>query len=42
MPPWGSIIGQKKVVEVTAYVLSKHREGEPVYEYGTVVPTVTE
>ncbi len=28
MPPWGSIIGPKKVTEVAAVVLSKHQEGE--------------
>jgi mono/diheme cytochrome c family protein len=42
MPPWGSIIGAKKVVEVTAYVLSKHEEGEPIHEHGTVLPAVSE
>jgi mono/diheme cytochrome c family protein len=41
MPPWGSIIGAKKVVEVTAYVLSKHSEGEPIHEYGIVLPAAT-
>lgn len=30
MPPWGSIIGAKKVAEVAAVVLSKHKEGEPI------------
>lgn len=30
MPPWGSIIGAKKVAEVAAVVLSKHREGESI------------
>jgi cytochrome c oxidase cbb3-type subunit 3 len=30
MPGWGSVLGAKKVSEVTAYVLSKHKEGEPV------------
>lgn len=41
MPPWGSIIGAKKVLEVVSYVLSKHQEGEPIQEYG-VLPAVTE
>ena len=36
-----AIIGAKKVLEVTAYLLSKHHEGEPIYEYG-IVPAVTE
>jgi hypothetical protein len=30
MPPWGSIIGAKKVAEVAAVVLSKHKPGEPI------------
>jgi hypothetical protein len=30
MPPWGSIIGPKKVAEVAAVVLSKHQPGEPI------------
>lgn len=30
MPPWGSIIGAKKVAEVAAVVLSKHKEGEQI------------
>lgn len=30
MPGWGPVLGAKKVSEVTAFVLSKHQEGEPV------------
>ncbi|MBI3886705.1 MAG: c-type cytochrome [Opitutae bacterium] len=30
MVAWGPVIGQKKVAEAVAYVLSHHREGEPV------------
>jgi cytochrome c oxidase cbb3-type subunit 3 len=30
MPTWGPILGQKKMTEVVAYVLSYHREGEPM------------
>lgn len=30
MPGWASVLGAKKVSEVTAYILSKHREGEPI------------
>ena len=30
MPTWGPVLGAKKIGEVTAYILSKHREGEPV------------
>jgi cytochrome c oxidase cbb3-type subunit 3 len=30
MPTWGPVLGAKKVSEVTAYILSKHKEGEPI------------
>lgn len=30
MPTWGPVLGQKKISEVVAYVLSKHKEGEPI------------
>jgi cytochrome c oxidase cbb3-type subunit 3 len=30
MPPWESVLGAKKISEATAYVLSKHQEGEAV------------
>jgi cytochrome c oxidase cbb3-type subunit 3 len=30
MPTWGPILGQKKIGEVVAYVLSHHKEGEPI------------
>jgi cytochrome c oxidase cbb3-type subunit 3 len=30
MPTWGPVLGAKKIGEVTAYILSKHKEGEPV------------
>lgn len=30
MPPWGPVLGSKKISEVVAYVLSYHHEGEPV------------
>ncbi len=30
MPTWGPVLGAKKITEVVAYILSKHREGEPI------------
>jgi cytochrome c oxidase cbb3-type subunit 3 len=30
MPTWGPVLGAKKISEVTAYILSKHHEGEAV------------
>ncbi len=30
MPTWGPVLGQKKTVEVVAYVLSRHHKGEPI------------
>lgn len=30
MPAWGPVIGAQKSAEVVAYILSHHREGEPV------------
>ena len=34
MPPWEPVLGVGRVVEVTAFILSHHKEGEPV----TVAP----
>jgi cytochrome c oxidase cbb3-type subunit 3 len=30
MPPWGPVLGTKKISEVVAYVLSHHTPGEPI------------
>ena len=30
MPAWEPVLGQKKVAELVAYVLSHHRQGEPI------------
>ena len=30
MPTWGPVLGAKKITDVTAYILSKHQEGEAV------------
>ncbi|MEY4940160.1 MAG: hypothetical protein RIQ93_1895 [Verrucomicrobiota bacterium] len=39
MPAWGPVLGAKKIAEVSAYIMSLHREGEPVVvEQPKVVP----
>ncbi len=30
MPAWGPVLGSKKITELTAYIYSKHHEGEPI------------
>jgi cytochrome c oxidase cbb3-type subunit III len=38
MPAWGPVLGPKKVSEAVAYILSHHREGEPVEVQAAWVP----
>ena len=40
MPTWGPVLGQKKISEVVAYVLSVHHEGEPVVRDANASPAV--
>jgi cytochrome c oxidase cbb3-type subunit 3 len=39
MPTWGPVLGAKKISEVTAYILSKHKEGEPILQEQAKVAT---
>jgi cytochrome c oxidase cbb3-type subunit III len=34
MPGWGPVLGSRKITETVAYILSKHREGEPAQVEG--------
>ena len=36
MPTWGPVLGARRITEVVAYVLSHHREGEPVIDAASV------
>lgn len=38
MPAWGPVLGSKKISEAVAYVLSHHREGEPIEVQAAWVP----
>ncbi len=38
MPPWGPVLGPKKISEAVAYVLSYHQEGEPIEVQAAWVP----
>ena len=38
MPPWGPVLGAKKISEAVAYVLSYHKEGEPVEKQDAWIP----
>jgi cytochrome c oxidase cbb3-type subunit III len=39
MPTWGPVLGAKKITEVTAYILSTHKEGEPILHEQAKVAT---
>lgn len=39
MPTWGPVLGAKKISETVAYILSKHKEGEPIELEAPAVPT---
>ncbi len=39
MPTWGPVLGAKKISETVAYILSKHKEGEPIEVEVPAVPT---
>jgi cytochrome c oxidase cbb3-type subunit III len=36
MPTWGPVLGAKRVSQAVAYVLSFHKEGEPIIDAATV------
>ena len=40
MPPWGPVLGAKKVSETVAYILSYHTEGEPVEVQAAWIPVL--
>ena len=40
MPPWGSVLGTRRITEVVAYVLSHHEPGEPVEIVASPAPGV--
>jgi cytochrome c oxidase cbb3-type subunit III len=39
MPAWGPVLGAKKITEITAYIMSTHKEGEPILREQAKVAT---
>lgn len=40
MPTWGPVLGKQKITEVVAFILSFHKEGEPIQAAPPWVPQV--
>jgi cytochrome c oxidase cbb3-type subunit 3 len=40
MPTWAPILGKQKIIEVTAYILSFHKQGEPVVKVPGWTPII--
>jgi cytochrome c oxidase cbb3-type subunit 3 len=40
MPAWGPVLGSRRITEVVAYVLSYHKEGEPIEIVSSPAPGV--
>jgi len=38
MPNWAQVLGQEKIKDVTAYILSFHKEGEPIKQAPPWIP----
>lgn len=38
MPTWAQVLGQEKIKDVTAYILSFHKEGEPIKQAPPWIP----
>lgn len=38
MPTWGPVLGARRIGEAVAYVLSYHKQGEPIYEEPAAPP----
>jgi cytochrome c oxidase cbb3-type subunit 3 len=38
MPTWGPVLGPKRIAEAVAYILSHHKEGEPIVEASAAPP----